>query len=92
MTGPEGLIEYLYLDEVTRFYASENLLLIYQHFSRIERGAFREACATWLRSVAPNAALWAFTTSNVLLLIHPIILLGWQTQPLRRASDGKRGS
>jgi hypothetical protein len=71
--GRRGSCKYLYLDEVKRFYASEKSLLIYQHFPRIERGAFTEACATRLRSVAPDAALWAFTTSNVLflLMIHP---------------------
>ena len=71
--GRKGSCKYLYLDEVKRFYVSGKSLLIYQHFPRIERQAFTGACAARLRLVAPDAALWAFATSNVLflLMIHP---------------------
>lgn len=71
--GRKDSSKYLYLDEVAAFYTSGKSLLIYQHFPRIERSAFVARCAERLRSVAPGASLWAFTTAHVvfLLLLHP---------------------
>ena len=71
--GRKGSSKYLYLDEAERFFAMGKSLLIYQHFPRIEHGAFTAASAARLRSATPGAAIWAFTTSNVvfLLAVHP---------------------
>lgn len=71
--GRKHSSKYLYLDEVAVFYASGKSLLIYQHFPRIEHGAFIASCAMRLRAVAPDAEIWTFTSSDVvfLLLLHP---------------------
>jgi hypothetical protein len=71
--GRKNSSKYLYFDEVAAFYASGKSLLIYQHFPRVERSVFLARCAERLRSVAPGASLWAFTTAHVvfLLLLHP---------------------
>ncbi|MBZ9675255.1 hypothetical protein [Mesorhizobium sp. ES1-1] len=71
--GRKNSSKFLYLDEVARFYASGKSLLIYQHFPRVERRAFLASCIERLRSVAPDALLWTFTTAHVvfLLVIHP---------------------
>ena len=71
--GRKDSSKYLYLDEVSAFYASGKSLLIYQHFPRIERTTFLARCAERLRFAAPGASLWAFTTAHVVffLLLHP---------------------
>ncbi|WP_430439935.1 hypothetical protein [Shinella sp.] len=71
--GRKNSSKYLYLDEVAAFYASGKSLLIYQHFPRVERAVFLTRCAERLRSAAPGASLWTFTTAHVvfLLLLHP---------------------
>ncbi len=71
--GRKNSSKYLYLDEAAAFYAAGKSLLIYQHFPRVERKAFIASCSHRLSSVAPGAAIWAFTTAHVvfLLLIHP---------------------
>ncbi|MFT4161770.1 hypothetical protein [Shinella sp.] len=71
--GRKNSSKYLYLEEVAAFYASGKSLLIYQHFPRVKRAVFLARCAERLRTVAPGAALWAFTTAHVvfLLLLHP---------------------
>lgn len=65
--------KYLYLDEVAGFHAVGKSLLIYQHFPRIERKVFLASCMNRLHSVAPHAAVWAFTTAHVVffLVVHP---------------------
>lgn len=71
--GRKNSSKYLYLDEVAAFYASGKSLLVYQHFPRVERTVFLTRCADRLRTVAPGAALWAFTTAHFVffLLLHP---------------------
>lgn len=71
--GRKNSSKYLYLDEVTAFYAAGKSLLIYQHFPRVERAAFMAQRTEQLRSVAHGCAVWAFTTSHVVffLLVHP---------------------
>ncbi|TPK94784.1 hypothetical protein FJ934_14320 [Mesorhizobium sp. B2-4-12] len=71
--GRKNSSKYLYLDEVGAFYASGKSLLIYQHFPRVERRAFLASCIERLRSVAPGALLWTFTTAHVVffLVVHP---------------------
>lgn len=71
--GRKNSSKYLYLDEAAAFYASGQSLLIYQHFPRIERRAFLASCTERLRSVAPGALLWTFTTAHVVffLVVHP---------------------
>ncbi|MBZ9909848.1 hypothetical protein LB557_28000 [Mesorhizobium sp. BR115XR7A] len=71
--GRKNSSKYIYLDEVAAFYASGKSLLIYQHFPRVERRAFLASCIERLRSVAPDALLWTFTTAHVafFLVVHP---------------------
>ncbi|MBX4916712.1 hypothetical protein [Rhizobium bangladeshense] len=71
--GRRNSSKYLYLDEVATFFDTGKSLLIYQHFPRIERSAFINSCVERLRSAAPRAAIWTYTTAHVvfLLLIHP---------------------
>lgn len=71
--GRKNSSKYLYLDEVAAFYASRKSLLIYQHFPRVERRAFLATCIERLRSVAPDALLWTFSTAHVVffLVVHP---------------------
>lgn len=71
--GRKNSSKYLYLDEAAGFYATGKSLLIYQHFPRVERKTFVASCTHRLSSVAPDAAIWAFTTAHVVffLLIHP---------------------
>lgn len=71
--GRKNSSKYLYLDEVAAFYEAGKSLLIYQHFPRIERETFMGQRTEQLRDVAPDCAIWAFTTSHVVffLLIHP---------------------
>lgn len=71
--GRKNSSKYLYLDEVSAFYASGKSLLIYQHFPRIERTAFVARCVERLRSAAPDASFWSFATAHVIffLLAHP---------------------
>ncbi len=74
--GRKNSSKYLYLDEVSAFYASGKSLLIYQHFPHVKRSVFIGNCAERLGAVAPGASLWAFTTAHVvfLLVLHPASL------------------
>ncbi|MFK0692470.1 hypothetical protein ACFX5Q_30460 [Mesorhizobium sp. IMUNJ 23033] len=71
--GRKNSSKYLYLDEVARFYGSGKSMLVYQHFPRVERRAFLASCIERLRSVAPEALIWTFTTAHVafFLAVHP---------------------
>lgn len=71
--GRKNSSKYLYLDEVAAFYEAGKSLLIYQHFSRVERTTFVAQRTEQLRAVAPGCAVWAFTTAHVVffLLVHP---------------------
>jgi hypothetical protein len=71
--GRKGSSKYLYLEEVRAFYENGNSVLIYQHFSRVEREAFVASCIERLRTIAPDAVVGIFRTAHVvfLLMIHP---------------------
>jgi hypothetical protein len=71
--GRKNSSKYLYLDEVAAFYEAGKSMLIYQHFPRVERPVYMAQRTEQLRAVAPDCAVWAFTTSHVafLLLVHP---------------------
>jgi hypothetical protein len=71
--GRRNSSKYLYLDEVAALYSSGKSLMIYQHFPRVERAKFTAFCTNRLRIVAPNCAIWLFSTSHVafFLLVHP---------------------
>ncbi|MET3663134.1 hypothetical protein [Aquamicrobium ahrensii] len=71
--GRKNSSKYLYLDEVAGFYEAGKSLLIYQHFPRVERSMFMASRLLQLHGVAPDCAVWAFTTAHVVffLLVHP---------------------
>ena len=71
--GRKNSSKYVYLDELAAFYEAGKSLLIYQHFARINRKTFIASCVDRLGQVAPDAAIWVFTTANVafFLLVHP---------------------
>lgn len=71
--GRKNSSKYLYLDEVAAFYGAGKSLVIYQHFPRVERTVFMAQRTEQLRASAPDCAVWAFTTANVVffLLVHP---------------------
>lgn len=71
--GRKNSSKYIYLDELAAFYAAGKSLLIYQHFPHIQRSVFIASCRERLHSIAPDAAIWTFTTAHVvfLLLVHP---------------------
>lgn len=71
--GRKNSSKYVYLDELATFYRSRKSLLVYQHFPHIKRSVFIPSCCERLWGIAPDAALWTFTTAHVLFLlaIHP---------------------
>ena len=71
--GRKNSNKFVYLDELASFHRAGKSLLVYQHFPRVERLAFIATCADRLGSIAPDAALWTFSTAHVvfLLLVHP---------------------
>ncbi|MFT4167178.1 MAG: hypothetical protein QM650_18220 [Microlunatus sp.] len=71
--GRKNSSKYLYLDEAAAFYGPGKSLLIYQHFPRIERGAFIAQRSEQLRACAPGCSIWAFTTAHVVffLVLNP---------------------
>lgn len=67
--GLKNSPKYVFLDELAPVYAAGKSVLVYQHYPRVERAAFAQACAAQLRTFAPDAEIWRFGTSNVLFLL-----------------------
>jgi hypothetical protein len=70
--GRKDSSKFIYLDEIGAFHGAGKSILTYQHFARIPRDAFIADCAARLRSVAPDADLWAFRTKHVAFLLLTI--------------------
>lgn len=72
--GLKSALRYVFLDEIAAFYANGKSVLVYQHFPiRQHRAPFITAQIAQLRAIAPDAAVWAFTTAHVVffLLVNP---------------------
>ena len=71
--GRRNSSKYVYRDELAATYRGGHSLLVYQHFQRKKRESFIQAVADDLRSVAPDAEIWAIRTSHVvfMLVIQP---------------------
>ncbi|UIJ71924.1 hypothetical protein [Aurantimonas sp. HBX-1] len=71
--GHKGSSKYLFEEELAACYATGKSVLVYQHFSRLEREPFVVDCIERLRAIAPDAVIGTFRTAHVvfLLLIHP---------------------
>jgi hypothetical protein len=71
--GTKASSKYLYRDEVVESYRSGHSLLIYQHFPHEKREVFVPRIRADLKSICPDAGLWAFTTSDVVffLVVQP---------------------
>ncbi len=71
--GRKNSNKYVYFDEVAAFYSAGKSILVYQHFPHIPRQTFTQSCVERLRHVAPEAAVWTFSTAHVVfyLLVHP---------------------
>lgn len=72
--GRKAALKYVFLDELAAFYGNGKSVLVYQQFPiKQHRKPFLVATLERLRVMAPDAAIWTFTTSFVVffLLIHP---------------------
>lgn len=71
--GSRDSSKFVYRDEVTTVFDGGKSVLIYQHFTREERGRFVERIGRSLQEVMPEALIWAFRTAHVvfILVINP---------------------
>jgi len=69
--GGKDSNKYLYYDELARTFAANHSVLVYQHFPRIERGAYLEMVAGNLRERTGASEILSFRTANVAFLLIP---------------------
>lgn len=72
--GRKSSLKYVYLAEMAPFFAVGKSLLIYQHRPQLtQKAKLITDRAAQLRSRFPGAAVWVFTTSDVMffLVVHP---------------------
>ena len=81
-TNRREAAKYIYRSEIQSAYAAGQSVLFYQHFARVERGAFVNSISTSLRSIAPDATQWVFRTSHVAFFLL--------AQPRHRTGLGQR--
>ncbi len=69
--GRKNSNKYLYFSEVTQAFARGHSLVIYQHFSRINRDRYIADRISQLREAAETATIFSFSTSRVCFFVVP---------------------